>query len=124
MKDLAEFIGALDKERELARIGEPVSPDLEICAVTDTVSKSPGGGPALLFEKPTGFDMPVAINLYGSMKRMCMALGVSSLDDLAKEIEELTNPKMPAGVLDTLKMLPMLRIPVSGSRVKTIGSVT
>jgi 4-hydroxy-3-polyprenylbenzoate decarboxylase len=107
-KDLNAFIDALDKERELARIQEPVSPDLEICAVTDRVSKSPGGGPALLFENPKGFDMPVAINLYGSMKRMCMALGVPSLDTLAKEIEELTNPKMPAGMLDTLKMLPML----------------
>src|SRR6266576_1677789 len=106
--DLNEFIAALDKERELARVTEPVSPDLEICAVTDRVSKSPGGGPALRFEKPTGFDMPVAINLYGAMKRMCMALGVKSLDELAREIEELTNPKMPSGVLDTLKMLPLL----------------
>src|SRR4249920_1351688 len=107
-KDLNSFIDALDQERELARIQEPVSPDLEICAVTDRVSKSAGGGPALLFENPTGYAMPVAVNLYGSMKRMCMALGVKSLDDLAKEIEELTNPKMPAGMLDTLKMLPML----------------
>src|SRR5919107_144152 len=107
-KDLTEFIAALDKERELARIAEPVSPELEIAAVTDRVSKSPGGGPALLFEKPAGYDMPVAINLYGSMKRMCLALGVASLDELAREIETLTNPKMPAGVLDTLKMLPML----------------
>src|SRR6186713_1437400 len=107
-RDLNEFISALDKERELARIPEPVSPDLEICAVTDRVSKSPGGGPALLFENPTGYNMPVAINLYGSMKRMCMALGVKSLDDLAREIEDLTNPKMPTGMLDTLKMLPML----------------
>src|SRR3954453_14556455 len=106
-RDLNAFIDALDKERELARITEPVSPDLEICAVTDRVSKSAGGGPALLFERPAGYSMPVAINLYGSMKRMCMALGVPSLDSLAKEIEELTNPKMPAGVLDTLKMLPM-----------------
>ncbi len=105
-KDLNEFIGALDKERELARITERVSPDLEICAVTDRVSKSPGGGPALLFEQPTGFDVPVALNLFGSMKRMCMALGVRTLDDLAKEIEELTTPKIPAGMLDALKMLP------------------
>src|SRR5215216_5709113 len=105
--DLNQFISALDDARELARIGEPVSPDLEIAAVTDRVSKSPGGGPALLFEKPAGSDMPVAINLYGSMKRMCMALGVRSLDDLAHEIEQLTNPKIPAGMLDTLKMLPM-----------------
>src|SRR5918912_4053155 len=100
-KDLNAFIDALDKERELARISEAVDPKLEICAVTDRVSKSPGGGPALLFENPTGSSMPVAINLYGSMKRMCMALGVRSLDDLAKEIEELTNPKIPAGMLDT-----------------------
>ena len=60
-KDLNEFIAALDKERELARITDPVSPDLEICAVTDRVSKSPGGGPALLFERPAGFDIPVVI---------------------------------------------------------------
>src|SRR6476646_12193789 len=107
-KDLNTFIDALDRERELARVQEPVSPELEICAVTDRVSKSAGGGPALLFEKPAGSDMPVAINLYGSMKRMCMALGVSALDDLSREIEELTNPRIPAGMLDTLKMLPML----------------
>src|SRR6516165_1013411 len=107
-KDLNQFVAALDKERELARITEPVDPKLEICAVTDTVSKTPGGGPALLFEKPTGSSMPVAINLYGSMKRICMALGVASLDDLAREIDEMTNPKVPGGMLDTLKMLPML----------------
>ncbi len=107
-KDLNEFLAALDKEHELARVSEPVSPNLEICAVTDKVSKSPGGGPALLFEKPTGSDMPVAINIYGSAKRICMALGVQSLDDLSNEIDELTNPKIPAGMLDTLKMLPML----------------
>src|SRR5437899_558785 len=107
-RDLNDFLDALDKERELARVAEPVSPDLEICAVTDTVSKSPGGGPALLFEKPTDYDMPVAINLYGSMKRICMALGVRTLDDLAREIEELTNPKIPAGVFDAIKMMPVL----------------
>src|ERR1700704_2028135 len=106
-RDLNAFIDALDKDRELARIQEPVSPDLEICAVTDRVSKTPGGGPALLFEKPTGYDMPVAINLYGSMKRMCLALGVRSLDDLAREIEDLTNPEIPPRVFDNLKMLPL-----------------
>src|SRR5919112_3918855 len=104
--DLNQFIAALDKERELARVTEPVSPDLEIAALTDRVSKSPGGGPGLLFERPAGFDIPVALNLFGSMKRMCMALGVRTLDDLAREIEELTTPKIPGGVLDALKMLP------------------
>src|SRR5260221_1519774 len=122
-KDLNSFTAALDEDHELARIQEPASPDLEICAVPDRVSKSPGGGPALLFEKPAGFDMPVAINLYGSMKRMCMALGVKSLDELAGEIEDLTNPKMPSGVLDTLKILPML-FRLEDLMPKTVGSAT
>jgi 4-hydroxy-3-polyprenylbenzoate decarboxylase len=104
--DLNEFIAVLDKQRELCRVTEPVSPDLEIAAVTDRVSKSPGGGPALLFERPAGFDVPVAINLFGSLKRVCLALGVEKLDDLAREIEELTSPKMPGGLIDALKMLP------------------
>jgi 4-hydroxy-3-polyprenylbenzoate decarboxylase len=98
-----------------------VSPNLEICAVTDRVSKSPGGGPALVFENPSGYNMPVAINLYGSMKRMCMALGVATLDDLAREIEELTNPKLPTGMLDTLKMLPTLGR-LKDLMPKTVGS--
>ena len=76
--------------------------------MTDRVSKSSGGGPGLLFERPTGFSMPVAINLFGSMKRMCMALGVRSLDEVAREIEEIATPKIPAGMLDALKMLPTL----------------
>ncbi|MDQ3214121.1 MAG: UbiD family decarboxylase, partial [Acidobacteriota bacterium] len=107
-QNLNEFIAALDTERELARITDPVSPDLEIGALTDRASKSPGGGPGLFFERPTGFDIPVAVNLFGSMKRICMALGVRSLNDLAREIEDLTTPKIPGGMLDALKMLPMV----------------
>ena len=52
--------------------------------------------------------MPVAANLYGSMSRMCLALGVERLDDLAKEIEELTTPPMPRGFMDALKMMPLV----------------
>jgi 4-hydroxy-3-polyprenylbenzoate decarboxylase len=106
--DIKEFIAVLDKSRELARIAEPVSPDLEIAAVTDRVSKSPGGGPGLLFENPTGYDIPVAVNLFGSMKRMCTALNVSNLNELADEIGELTTPKLPSGMFDALKMLPVV----------------
>ena len=106
--DLDDFITDLDKRKLLSRIAEPVSPDLEIAAVTDRVCKLPNGGPALLFEKPTGFDIPVASNIYGSNERMCLALGVRTLDDLAKEIDELMTPQMPAGIMDALKMLPMV----------------
>jgi 4-hydroxy-3-polyprenylbenzoate decarboxylase len=104
--DLNEFIAALAQERELARIADRVSPDLEIAAVADRVSKSPGGGPALRFESPVGSDVPVAVNLFGSMKRMCMALGVSTLDELAAQIDDLATPRIPGGMLDALKMLP------------------
>ena len=106
--DLSDFLADLDARGVLARIAEPVNPHLEIAAVTDRACKSPGGGPALLFEQPTGFDMPVASNIFGSMERMCLALGVKTLDDLAAEIDELMTPQMPAGIMQALKMLPMV----------------
>jgi 4-hydroxy-3-polyprenylbenzoate decarboxylase len=106
--DLDEFITDLDRRRLLARVTEPVNPHLEISAVTDRACKSAGGGPALLFEQPTGYDMPVVTNLYGSTERMCLALNVNTLDDLANTIDELMTPQMPAGVMDALKMLPLV----------------
>src|SRR5579862_5940522 len=106
--DLDDFLADLDRRKLLTRIAEPVSPALEIAAVTDRVCKQPGGGAALLFEKPTGYDIPVASNVYGSVERMCLALGVKRLDDLASEIDELMTPQMPEGIMDALKMLPMV----------------
>src|SRR6187399_2622437 len=105
--DVNAFIADLDKRGELARITEPVDPHLEISALVDLVSKTPGGGPGLLFEKPSGATMPVAANIYGSMSRICLALGVEKLDDLAAEIEELTTPPMPKGFMDALKLMPL-----------------
>src|SRR3954469_13222735 len=106
MPDLSDFLRALAAEHELALVGEPVNPELEIAAIADRVSKSPGGGPALLFERPTGFDIPVAVNVFGSMKRMCMALGAAKLDDLATQVDEMASPKIPAGMMDAVRMLP------------------
>ena len=83
-----EFIDALERAGELVRIKHFVDPKLEIAEITDRISKMPGGGKALLFEN-TGYDFPVLMNAYGSEKRMCMALGVSKLDDVAHEIEDL-----------------------------------
>jgi len=107
-EDLTDFLADLEKRKLLSRIKEPVSPDLEIAAVTDRASKLTGGGPALLFEQPTGFSMPVASNVFGSLERMCLALGVKTLDDLATEINQLMTPQMPEGIMDALKMLPMV----------------
>src|SRR6185503_1563676 len=96
-QDLNEFLSDLEKRKLLTHVREAVSPNLEIAAVTDRACKAAGGGPALLFDKPAGFDIPVATNVYGSMERMCLALGVKKLDDLAEEIEQLMTPPMQAG---------------------------
>ena len=106
--DLTDFLTDLDRRKLLTRIADAVSPNLEIAAVTDRACKMAGGGPALLFTNPSGFSMPVASNIFGSMERMCLALGVKTLDDLASEIDELMTPQMPAGIMDALKMLPMV----------------
>jgi 4-hydroxy-3-polyprenylbenzoate decarboxylase len=107
-EDLTDFLADLEKRKLLVRIKEAVSPDLEIAAVTDRASKMAEGGPALLFEQPAGFRMPVASNVFGSLERMCLALGVKTLDDLAAEINQLMTPQMPEGIMDALKMLPMV----------------
>jgi len=79
--DLNDFLADLDQRKLLVRVPDAASPDLEIAAVTDRACKSPDGGPALLFDKPTGFDIPVATNTYGSPERMRLALGLKTLDD-------------------------------------------
>ncbi|MBK5269424.1 MAG: UbiD family decarboxylase, partial [Bacteroidia bacterium] len=108
-KNQLQFIEALDKAGELVCIRTYVDPKLEMAEITDRMSKQPGGGKALLFEN-TGYDFPVLMNAYGSEKRMCMALGVDHLDDVAKEIENLFKllaaPK--EGILEKLKLLPKL----------------
>jgi 4-hydroxy-3-polyprenylbenzoate decarboxylase len=106
--DITSFISELERRKELVRVTDPASPDLEISAVIDRACKSPGGGPALLFERPTGSAIPVAANLFGSMSRICLALGVETLDHLAREIDEMTTPPMPKGFVDALKMLPLV----------------
>jgi 4-hydroxy-3-polyprenylbenzoate decarboxylase len=106
--DLADFLADLDKRRLLARVTDPVSPDLEIAAIIDSACKRAGGGPALLFERPAGFEMPVAANIFGSLERMCLALGVNKLDDLAAEIDQLMTPPKASGLMDALKMLPLV----------------
>ena len=106
--ELTDFLADLEKRSLLTRVQEAVSPDLEIAAVTDLACKSPGGGPALLFARPSGYSIPVATNVFGSLERMCLALGVKSLDDLAREIDELMAPKMPAGLLDAVRMMPLV----------------
>ena len=110
---LAEFIAAIEAAGELRRIREPVAVHLEMCEIADRVMKMPGGGPALLFEQPVLRDgsiaeYPVAINLFGSMSRMAMALGVAQLDEHGDRITKLLDLKVPEGFLGKLQLLPRL----------------
>jgi len=110
---LSAFIDAIDADGELVRVRHPVSVDLEITEIADRCMKSAGGGPALLFENVilgngSRSDIPVGINLFGSMRRMALALGVDDLDVIGKRIEELVKFKVPEGWKEKLAMLPQL----------------
>lgn len=108
-KSLRAFIDKLEAEGELVRIKNFVDPVLEIAEIADRVSKTPDKNKALLFEN-TGTDFPLLINSMGSERRMCIALGVEHLNEVAGEIENLfkmmTGPKN--GLLEKLAMLPQL----------------
>jgi 4-hydroxy-3-polyprenylbenzoate decarboxylase len=104
--DLRDFVRALEKQGELKRIPFEVSPELEITEFADRSVKT--GGPALLFEKPLGSNIPVLINAFASMRRMEIALEVSSVDEVAARISEFLEMRMPEGIIGKLKMLPKL----------------
>lgn len=110
--DLREWIAALERAGELRRVRAEVDPILEITEITDRVSKGKGprpGGPALLFENIKGHPgAQVLINQFGSERRMKLALGVDSLDDVANRIHQFLDVKSPEGLLEKIKMLPML----------------
>ncbi len=104
--DLREFIRALEKNKELRRVGIEVDPVLEIAEFADRSVK--GGGPALLFEKPKGSSIPVLINAFASMRRMEIALDVDNVQEVADRISEYLEMRMPEGLIGKLKMLPKL----------------
>ncbi|AAC07507.1 menaquinone biosynthesis decarboxylase [Aquifex aeolicus] len=108
-RDLHDFIKDLEKEGELVRIKEPLSPILEITEVTDRVCKMPGGGKALLFENPKGYRIPVLTNLYGSEKRIKKALGYENLEDIGWKLYRILKPEVPKTFLEKIKKLPELK---------------
>jgi 4-hydroxy-3-polyprenylbenzoate decarboxylase len=98
-RDLREFIAQLETAGELKRVGEPVSPHLEMTAVCDRVLRAEG--PALLFERPTGHAMPVLANLFGTTQRVARAMGVADVRDLRRfgeALAALKEPQPPEGM--------------------------
>src|ERR1051325_5794081 len=105
----SDFIRALEAAGELKRIARPVATELEITEIADREMKKPGGGKALLFERPTvnGVEspFPLAINTLGSHRRMAMSFEAESVDAVAKELGSLIKAKPPTNVRDALALL-------------------
>ena len=100
-RDLRDFMAQLEAAGELRRIAEPVSPHLEMTALADRVLRA--GGPALLFEHPTGHTMPVLANLFGTPGRVARALGVAGLPEIrafGEVLAQLKEPEPPRGMKD------------------------
>lgn len=100
-RDLQDFVRALEQRGLLKRIKAEVDSELEVTEIVDRVVKS--GGPALLFENVKGSEFPLLINAFGTYERMNLALGVESLDDIAREIEELIDISNYVGFLNKIR---------------------
>ena len=101
--DLRDFIAKLKLNDNLKEINIPISPHLEMTEICDRTLRA--GGPALLFNHPTGFDMPVLGNLFGTPERVAMGMGASSLSELRKighVLASLKEPEPPKGFKDIL----------------------
>ncbi|MCX7012345.1 MAG: menaquinone biosynthesis decarboxylase [Candidatus Sumerlaeota bacterium] len=108
-QNLRDFLAALERDGELARICQEIDPCLEITEVANRVMKSPDGGKALLFENPRNSKIPLLINALGSRKRIRMALGAENLQDIAQGYLAMLDPAGVSSFLDKLRMLPKLK---------------
>src|SRR5690606_2087899 len=108
--DLRDFIQFLEQQGELKRIKTPVDPRLEMTEISDRVLRQEG--PALLFENPKGFDIPVLGNLFGTPKRVAMGMGqenTEALREVGKLLAYLKEPEPPRGLKDAWDKLPVLK---------------
>ncbi|HOL65394.1 MAG TPA: 4-hydroxy-3-polyprenylbenzoate decarboxylase [Accumulibacter sp.] len=108
--DLRDFIAQLETRGELKRIAVEVDPHLEITEICDRVLRA--GGPALLFERPRGHDMPLLANLFGTPRRVALGMGQESLESLrevGKLLAYLKEPEPPKGLKDAWEKWPLLK---------------
>jgi len=108
--DLRDFIAQLEKMGELKRIAVAVDPRLEMTEIADRVLRA--GGPALLFEHPTGHTMPVLANLFGTVRRVELGMGEddpSRLREVGKLLAYLKEPEPPKGLRDAWDKWPVLK---------------
>lgn len=109
-RDLRGFLKHLEQIGQLVRVKHPVSPDLEMTAFCDKVLKN--GGPAILFENPTGFSLPVIGNLFGTVARVALAMGKTDMAELrvlGQFLADLKEPNPPKGIKDAWDKLPLVK---------------
>ena len=93
--DIRDFLAAFEREGDLRHVRVPVDPTLEATEIVTRVIRE--GGPALVFDRPTRGTMPLAMNVFGTERRMARALGVDRLDDIGDTIAGLLKPEVPTG---------------------------
>ena len=109
-RDLREFIALLEARGELKRVSAPVDPCLEMTEICDRTLRD--GGPALLFENPTGHTVPVLANLFGTPLRVALGMGeesVAALREVGKLLAYLKEPDPPRGMKDAWRALPIYK---------------
>ena len=109
-KDLRDFIQQLEAKGELVRVTHEVDPDLEMTEICDRTLRA--GGPAILFENPKGFNVPVLGNLFGTPERVAMGMGeesVEALREVGKLLAFLKEPEPPKGIKDAWEKLPVFK---------------
>jgi 4-hydroxy-3-polyprenylbenzoate decarboxylase len=114
-RDLRDFIAQLEQLGELKRVSVPVSPHLEMTALCDRTLRA--GGPALLFENPTGHSIPVLANLFGTTRRVALGMGVNDVSELrqfGEVLASLKEPEAPKGFKELMGL---------GSMVKTLWNM-
>ncbi|PTB31562.1 4-hydroxy-3-polyprenylbenzoate decarboxylase [Photobacterium phosphoreum] len=109
-KDLRDFIAYLEQQGQLQRIQQPVDPNQEMTEICDRTLRA--GGPALLFENPVGYDMPILANLFGTPERVAMGMGrdnVKQLREVGEWLAYLKEPEPPQGLRDAINKIPVFK---------------
>ncbi|MGB7558041.1 MAG: menaquinone biosynthesis decarboxylase [Nitrososphaeraceae archaeon] len=123
-ESLGEYVSALDKAGQLTRVKVKVNPDLEVAEILRRLMYK-GNQPAILFEHVEGSTMPILGNAFGTMERLHLALEMNDFTEIGTRMTDLTKMKMPAGMLNKIKMLPKLsEIADYGPKYVESGPVT
>jgi 4-hydroxy-3-polyprenylbenzoate decarboxylase len=116
-RDLRDWIALLEREGELVRVSAEVDPKLEVTEIVDRTVRA--GGPALLFENPKGAQHALLINQFGTEKRMCLAFGVESLDEIGAKLGDILEMQPPEGLAAKVRGLKTLKS-IADSRPRTV----